>query len=347
MRHQYSAFNFLDEFRLVISTGGVTSREDEPGLIIFDTSVPQQSPDSWRRLNIAPTHHKRYAMNPRSWEAQIHVDSERSQGGGSCDGPLIVDQAQSVVVIVLHHRERVALPGADVVLVVRAASLVRYLSSTPSGQPIPWNKWKGDTMAVEFPNIGASYVQTFVLGTHVLLITCRRGNYIVRGYDFSWWGCKALVRVGDGRKERRVMPNLEKVWSRREPNVGLETMLTLGDSLVMCMVGGSQPNRTEDLPVVREECSFSQRDMCLGVGLVVDHHVDTFWARMSVSVYDNSAGSFSGFDFVRIDYRKNSCVVRLDYDLQIRKTDVWQKLANQTNTGVPLGLGRPWTFPYI
>ena len=239
IRRRSSAFNFLDEFRLVTSTGGATSRDNELDLVVFDTSVPQHSPDSWRRLNIDPTHHKRYTMNPSSWEARIHVDSERSQGRSSCDGPFIADQAQSVVVIVLHHRERVAVPGADMVLVIRAASLVGYLSSTPSGQPVPWDEWKGDIMIVEFSD-GTSYVRTFVLGTRVLLVTYdRRGNYLVHGYDFSRWGCKTLVRVGNGGKERRVMPNLEQVWSPREPNVELETIRTLGDSLVMCTVGGS------------------------------------------------------------------------------------------------------------
>jgi len=284
VRHRYSAFNFLDEFRLVASTGGITLKDDELDLVIFDTSLPQQSPDSWRRFNIAPVHHKRYAMNPWSWEARIHTDSERSQGEHSWDGPFIVDQTQSVVVIVLHHRERVALPGADMVLVIRAASLVRYLSSTPSGQPIPWDEWKEDVMVVEFWNNGTSYVRTFVFGTRVLLMTCDlwRG-YDFQVYDFSRSGCRALIRVGDGEKERRVMPNLEKAWSPIGPNIGLEKMRTLGDSLVMCTVGDSRLNYTVNLRARRED-SYSQRDMYLGVGLVVYCQVYTSWALTSLSV---------------------------------------------------------------
>jgi len=258
LRYRYSAFNFLEEFRLVASSGGVISREDELGLVIFDTSLPKQSPDSSRWLNIAPTHHKRYAMNPRSWDARIHTDSERSQGEASCDGPFIVDQTQSVVVIVLHHRGRVALPGADMILVIRTASLVGYLASTSSSRPVPWDEWKRDVMVVEFPNNDTSYVRTFVLGTRVLLMTCdSRGYCHVQVHDFSRCGCKALVHVGDGGEERRVMPNLEKVRSLRGPNIGLERMRTLGDSLVMCTVGGSRFNRTVDLRTIRED-RFSQ-----------------------------------------------------------------------------------------
>ena len=262
------------------STGETTWREDKLGLLIFDTSLPQESPDSWRRFDIAPMHHERYAMNPWSWEVRIHADSERSQGEGSCDGPSIVDTTQSVVAIVLHHQqERVGLPGGDVILVVRAASLVEYLSSTSSGQPIPWNLWKGDVMVAELPNDGTAYARTFVLGTRVLLMTCdRRGYYHVHVYDFSRWGCRALVRVGDGEKERRVMPDLEKVWSQWDPNIGLEKTRALGDSLVTCTVGGSQLNRTGDLRVMRED-SFSQRDMYLGVGVAMFHQVRKSWSE--------------------------------------------------------------------
>ena len=245
IRHRHSAFTFLDEFRFLASTGEIASREDELDLVMFDTSLPQQSPNSWRRLNIAPAHHKRYALNPWEWEARIHTDSERSQGEGSRDGPLIVDPTQSVVVIVLHHRERVGLPGGDAILVIRATALIKYLSSTPSGPSVPWDDWKRDVMVVEFPNNGTSYVWTFVLGTRVLLMTCdRRGNYVVQGYDFSQRGCTALVRVGDGVKERKVMPDLGRVWSPREPNHEPESMRTLGDSLVMSTVGGLQLSYT-------------------------------------------------------------------------------------------------------
>lgn len=238
VHHQYSAFSFLDEFRLLASTEEHTSKEGELCLVIFDTSLPQ-SPDICQRLtlNIAPTHHNRYALYPWAWEVRIHTDSERSQGGGSRDGPFIPDPTQSVVVIVLHHRERVGIPGGEVILVVRATTLIGYLSSTPSDQPVPWDEWKKDVMVVVPIH---HYVQTFVLGTRVLLMSCdQRGGDHVKAYDFSRWGCRALVRVGEGEKERMVLPNPKKTWSPKEPSSGLEKMQTLGDSLVMCRVRDS------------------------------------------------------------------------------------------------------------
>ena len=239
--------------------GGIPSKEDNLYLVMFDTSLPQQSPDSWRRLNIAPTHHKRYALNPWEWEAWIYADHGMSQGEASCDSPFTVDPAQSAVVIILHHRERVGLPGGDAVLVILATALIKYLSSTPSGHSIPWDDWKKDVMVVEFPNNGTAYIQTFVFGTRVLLMTSdRRGRYAVQVHDFSRGGSRALICVGDGTRERKVMPHLKKVWSPREPVAGLETMRTLGDSLVMCNVGDSWLSCTVDLRLVREEYSLPQ-----------------------------------------------------------------------------------------
>ena len=232
-------------------------------MIMFDTSLPQQSPDSWRRLNIAPTHHYLYARYPWGWEAQIHTDSEISRGGGPCDAPLVGDPTQSVVVIVLHHNDCGDFSGGEAVLVIRAAALVRHMSSPRSGKCVPWGDWKRDVMVVEIPHnvISYPYLRTFVLGTRILLVTgdWRGGGYRFQAYDFSRWACRALVRTGDGEKERMVMPNPEKIWVPRTPDIALENMRTLGDSLVMCAVGNSHnPLRcTMDLHIVREEYSFA------------------------------------------------------------------------------------------
>jgi len=239
-------FDFLDEFRLVASTGQPARADDGLDLIIFDTSLPQQSPNSWRRLNIAPTYHHWYARYPSAWEARIHTDSENLRGGAPCDGPLVVDPTQAVVVIILHHRDCGNISVGEAVLVVRAAALVGRMSSTRSGERIPWDAWKSDVMVVEIPH-HISYFQTFVHGTRVLLITYEwQSGYRFRAYDFSRWGCKALVRVGDGEKERMVMPNPGKVWSPKTPDTEPEDMRTLGDSLVMCTVGNSRSTRRGD-----------------------------------------------------------------------------------------------------
>jgi len=255
---QNCTFNFLDEFRLLTSTARPALEEDELDLIMFDTSLPQQSPDSWRRLNIAPVYHHRYVKNPSVWEVRIHTDSEGSRTSGSYDGPLMADSTQSVVVIVLHQQECGEFPGGEAVLVIRVAALVRHMSSTRSGECIPWDTWKRDVMVVEIPRYGVSYIRTFVHGTRVLLITHDwRGGCRFQAYDFSRWGCKALVSVGDGERERMVMPNPEKVWFPRIPNHELENLRALGDSLVMCTVGNSlNAHGAMNLRLVREEYSF-------------------------------------------------------------------------------------------
>ena len=244
---QSSAFDFLDEFRLVASTGQPTVDGGELDLIMFDTSLPQQPPDNWRRFNMAPVYHHRYTRNPHAWEVRIHTDSESLCGGAPCDGPFVVDPTQAVVVIVLRQHECGDFPGGEAVLVIRVAALVRHMSSTRSGERIPWDVWKRDVIVAEIPHRGISYIRTFVHGTRVLLITYGwQERYRFQAYDFSRWGCKALVRVGDMERERMVMPNPGKVWLPRTPNNWLEDMRTLGNSLVVCTVGNSQSTVRND-----------------------------------------------------------------------------------------------------
>ena len=244
LSYPYSEFTFLDEFRLLTSTGLHTMDVHELDLIVFDTSIPQQSQYSWRRFNIAPMHNDRYARSPWAWGAWIYTDGDRSRGEGSRGEPLVVDPTQSVVVLVLYHHECGYITGGEVILVIRAATLVGYMSSTRNELFIPWDDWKRDAMVVEVPHYGISYVRTFVLGSHVLLVTYNwrdnGGRYRVQAYDFSRWGCRTLVRVGDGEKERMVMPNPEKIWFPRENSNGLENMRALGDCLVSCAVSDSQ-----------------------------------------------------------------------------------------------------------
>lgn len=258
MWNQYPRFTFLDEFRLLTSTGQPTIHDDELSLVVFDTSLPQRSPDSWRRLNIAPKYHHEYVKYPSAWEVLIHTDGNRPLGKGSCDGPFIVDPTQSVVAMVLIYHEVGDFPGGEVVLVVPAAALVRRMSPTPSGSHIPWDDWKRDVMVVDIPR-HVSHVRTFVHGTRVLLMTYSgTERYSVQAYDFSRWGCRALVRVGYGEMERMVMPNPEKVLFPRVLSHGGDNIRALGDGLVICAVGGSQNplKRAVDLRPVREEFSF-------------------------------------------------------------------------------------------
>jgi len=154
--------------------------------------------------------------------------------------PSIADPTQSVVVFVLRHCEHGITFGADAVLfVIRTTTLVRYMSLTNSSSHIPWDDWKGDTMIVDIPR-DIFYVQTFVCGTRVLLMFIPdhgRGDCRIQAYDFSLWGCRALVRVGNGKEERRVMPNPEKVWCPSATDAELKRMKNLGDSLVVTVSG--------------------------------------------------------------------------------------------------------------
>jgi len=67
LSHPYSEFTFLDKFRLLTLTGLHTMDVHELDLIVFDTSIPQQSRCSWRRFNITSMHHDRYARSLWAW----------------------------------------------------------------------------------------------------------------------------------------------------------------------------------------------------------------------------------------------------------------------------------------
>jgi hypothetical protein len=248
------------------------------GLVMFDTSTPQQSPDSWRDFSIVPPHH-RYGGGPWPRRVWVCADSDRMLGEGSCDGPLTVDPTQSVVVLVLYHHECGGPSSGEAVLVIRVAALVGYMSSPHTGQRIPWDDWNGNALVVEIPLYNISPVQTFVLGSRVLLMTDNWQDHIegysIRAYDFSLRGCRALVRVGDGENKRMIMPDPKKTWFPPGRDIEIENMRALGDSLVSCRVSDSQETLglIEGLRPVREGCGVPQRHICLGVYLVMLHGV--------------------------------------------------------------------------
>jgi hypothetical protein len=165
------------------------------------------------------------------------------RGGDSCDGPLIIDPTQSVVVLMLYCYEPGSLARHEGVLVVRAATLVGYMTSTHTGQRIPWDDWKRDVMVVETPPRGLFYVQPLVLGSRVLFtlynLEDSTGGSWAHVYDFSRWGCRALVRAGDGEDESRVVPNPKAILFPREHDFGRVTLRALGNSLVSCAVSDS------------------------------------------------------------------------------------------------------------
>ena len=232
LRHLSSRFAFIDEFRLLATTGVPVKHVRELGLVMFDTSVPQQSPDNWQPSNLVPAYTHQH---PRaSWSC------DRTQGEGSCDGPLVIDPPQSVVVLALNGRG--AFATGETVLVIHTRALVGYMPSTHTCRRILWDEWKRDVMVVKVPR-GVSYIWNFIIGSRVLLMTRIRRNsregYRFQVYDFSRWGCRALVRVGRGEKEITLMPNPKKVWFPREYLDGVRSMRVLGDSIVSCGVSDS------------------------------------------------------------------------------------------------------------
>ena len=118
-------------------------------------------------------------------------------------------------------------------------------------------------MTVKLPPYDVFYVRTFVLGSRVLLMTDDRrdntGSYLIRVYDFSRWGCRALVRTGDGEYERRVMPDPKKMLFPRRHSNRVKNLRSLGDSLVGFAVSDFQENigLIEGLRLVREGCGVS------------------------------------------------------------------------------------------
>ena len=218
---------FLDEFRLVAMSSVSTVHEDEPDLVIFDTSIPQKSPDSWRSFSVS-VRHPRNTCGPPPKEFWVHTDSNRAQGGGPCDGPLVVDPAQSVIILVTRFPR-----GREVFLVVRVAALVGHMSSARTHGRIPWDEWKRDVMAVELP-LYARYYKVFVLGFRVLLMASPwRGDSYEEdipalAYDFSRWGRRALV---GGGKKRIFMPNPKEPWTLHRYNGRIVAARAFGDSI--------------------------------------------------------------------------------------------------------------------
>jgi len=85
---------------------------------------------------------------------------------------------------------------------------------------------------------GAGLIRPLVFGTRVLFMTGSwEQDKTFKVYDFSRWGCRALVRVEDGGVEKRVMPSTENIWSPKPPTNRLDDIQALGDSVVMFKVG--------------------------------------------------------------------------------------------------------------
>jgi len=264
---------FIDEFRLLATTGVPVGHVCELSLVMFDTSIPQQYPDDRQPFDLEPTDKLQRMRNLGSWEVSVHTDSVRARGESSCDGPLVIDPTQSVVVIAFN--EHGAFKSWEALLVIRTTVLVGYTPSTRTCRRILWNEWKRDAMVVKVPRC-VSYIRPHIIGSRVLLMTCNfrdpRHHYRVQAYDFGLWGCKALIRAGRGKK-RRLMPNPKESWFPHGYSNWVWNMRVLGDSIVSCVVSNSLKSRAHRWLTsgARRTISFPVKYMsCPGVGLVED-----------------------------------------------------------------------------
>lgn len=226
-----SRIAFLDEFRLLSMRDwdGPAAHEPELGLVVFDISIPQRAPGSWRFFGVSPTYRREHPRNSEPWTFSVYHDIDRGQGEGFCDGPLVVDPAQSVVVLVQRSSNR------EAVLVIRAAALLGYISSERNRQRIPWDDWKRHATVMKFPS-GVSNLQTFVLGSRVISVT---HDQHVQAYDFSRWGCRTFVRDGNGEKQTTIIYNPKRNRSLQEHGNRIQNVRGLGDRLVGCGVSDS------------------------------------------------------------------------------------------------------------
>ena len=78
MRRISSELTFLDEFRLIATTSVPTVDYNEPDLVIFDTSIPQQSPGSWQSFNVS-VRHPRSNCDPSPRGFRVHTDGGKGR----------------------------------------------------------------------------------------------------------------------------------------------------------------------------------------------------------------------------------------------------------------------------
>ena len=114
-------------------------------------------------------------------------------------------------------------------------------------------------MIINLP-LGNFSSRIFVFGPRVLLATRKwndvhREGHSVQVYNFSRWGCRALVQAGSGEKGEILMLNPEKTWFTDEYRDRIGYARALGDSIVSCGVSDllEHLQHTEGSCLVRED----------------------------------------------------------------------------------------------
>jgi len=191
-----SRATFLDEFRMLMaSSDSVTGA---PELVVFDTIVPQDHSNGFRRFRFPPSY--------CGQTYRVHVDCDRPLGTATRDAPFMVDPTQAVLVAELYR----VTSGPRVLLIMRLNSLIKHMCSMRADPCISWEEWGTGTVAMEVPFYRKRFF-TFVYGTRVLVAAFAddddQPRHFLYTFDFSKWGCRALPLWSgeDGGIERKFV----------------------------------------------------------------------------------------------------------------------------------------------
>ena len=179
---------FLDEFQMLVSTPNRSGSLAE--LALFDTLLLQGHPRNLRRFHIPMRYRNRFSS----------IITDRDGSLGTQDGPLIIDPAQTILVVRLFDTDE----PLRILLVLRIRALITRACSMSSDTCIPWEEWERDVMVMEMPRHDT---HIFVQGVHVTVVKKRThigddaDNLRLRTFDFSLRGSSTLLDKG-GRAGR-------------------------------------------------------------------------------------------------------------------------------------------------
>lgn len=219
---------FLDEFRIMV--GPWNNLQEVPEFIVFNTFFPQEHPRNVRRFKLPPKCHGRSVL--------AYLDRGRSQGGVNRDGPLIVDPAQTILVIELWPTptEKHAL------IILRIQPLVERAGSIRTEVEIPWDEWGRGATIMDVP-INNHNSSTIVHGARMLMIHYtghdQNEHHRIHIFDFSRRGSPSLPVLGgsDGGIERKaVFEDGRSCLFKDGDGMSSWGLQSLGDSLVFYIV---------------------------------------------------------------------------------------------------------------
>ena len=192
--HPHAQIACLDEFRMAILPEGYHTGTME--LTVFNTLIPQHHPGNMRRLELPQPFYGQH------WTSQMHLDGDSLLGTLNRDEPLIADPAQAVLVVELANSQDLC-----VFLVIRTQALIDQTFSTCAPNSlVPWDEWRGDTVAMEV-QMHNNDPEIFIHGARVVLVwpdpvsePNLRGTYSgVQVLDFSRRGRSSMQPPDGGR----------------------------------------------------------------------------------------------------------------------------------------------------